>query len=219
MHALGCEPEAARRASVRPLEHSTSHVTVRGATGSEGRSVPRRGPHTQPPRSEPDKRRTRAVLVPDTQRDMRLVNTVLRYESSARPWRRLLEIAADHFPDTLADLTLLQSRGVKLEMHVSDDRASYLVKLVGPDVQVVETDRNAKGRTSLSEPLAALSADSQEHEAAEGRKLAREVAIGALTLRYARSRCEGFGFESFDGELARYQAEIAQSKEARKQSR
>ena len=158
-----------------------------------------------------------APPVPDTGRDMRLVNTVLRYESAARPWRRLLEIAADHFPDTLADLTFLRSGGVKLELHVTDDRASYFVILVGPDVRVVEADRSARGRIPLSQPLAALAADSQEHEAADGRKLARDVAIGALTLRYARSLCEGFGLESFDVELARYQAEIAQSKaEAKK---
>jgi hypothetical protein len=143
---------------------------------------------------------------------MRLANTVLRYESSVRPWRRLLEIGADHFPDTLADLTFLRSRGVTLELHVSDDRTSYFVTLVGSEVHVVEADRSARGRIPLSEPLAALAADSREHEAADGRKLARDVAIGALTLRYARSLCEGFGFESFDVELARYQSEIAQSK-------
>jgi hypothetical protein len=101
---------------------------------------------------------------------------------------------------------------VKLELRVTDDRASYFVVLVGPDVRVVEADRSARGRISLSQPLAALAADSQEHEAANGRKLARGVAIGALSLRYARSLCEGFGLESFDVELARYQAEIAQSK-------
>jgi hypothetical protein len=143
---------------------------------------------------------------------MRLANTVLRYESAARPWRRLLEIAADTFPDTVADLALLRSRGVKLELHVDDDRTSYFATLVGPDVQAVEADRHAQGRIPLSQPLAALAADTQEHEAAEGRKRARDVAMGALTLRYARSLCEGFGFESFDVELARYQAEIAQSK-------
>jgi hypothetical protein len=148
----------------------------------------------------------------ETGRHMRLVNTVLRYESSARPWRRLLEIAADHFPDTVADLTLLRSRRVKLELRLNEDRASYSVTLVGSDVHVVEADRSAQGRMPLSQPLAALAADSQEHEAADGRKLARDAAIGALTLRYARSLCEGFGFESFDVELARYQAEIAQSK-------
>jgi hypothetical protein len=143
---------------------------------------------------------------------MRLVNTVLRYESSARPWGRLLEIAADNFPDTLADLTLLRSRGVKLELRVNDDRASYFVTLLGSDVHVVEAERSAQGRIPLSQPLAALAADSQEHEAADGRKLARDVAVGTLTLRYARSLCEGFGFESFDVELARYQAEIGKSK-------
>jgi hypothetical protein len=147
---------------------------------------------------------------------MRLVNTVIRYESSARPWRRLLEIAADHFPDTLADLRLLRSRGVKLELRVNDDRASYVVTLAGQDVHVVEADRSAHGRIPLSQTLAALAADSQEHEAADGRKLARDVAIGALKLQYARSLCEGFGFESFDLELARYQAAIAQSKAAAK---
>jgi hypothetical protein len=147
---------------------------------------------------------------------MRLVNTVVRYESSARPWRRLLEIAADHFPDTLADLAFLKTRGVKLELHVDDDRTSYLVKLVGPDVHGVETDRKAQGRTPLSQPLAALAEDSQEHEAAAGRRLARDVATGALKLGYARSLCEGFGFESFDVELARYREEIARSKAAAK---
>ena len=139
---------------------------------------------------------------------------------SARPWRRLLEIAADNFPDTLGDLTLLRSRGVKLELRVKDDRASYFVTLVGSDVDAVEADRSAHGRIPLSQPLAALAADTQEHEAADGRKLARDVAIGALTFRYARSLCEGFGFESFDVELARYQAEIAQAKAvAKKRSR
>jgi hypothetical protein len=147
---------------------------------------------------------------------MRLANTLLRYESSARPWRRLLEIAADHFPDTVDDLATLRSRGAKLELHVNDDRASYFVKLVGPDVHAIAADREAQGRTPLTRPLDALAADSQEHEAAEGRRLARDVAIGALPLRYARSLCEGFGFESFDVELARYHAEIAQSKAAAK---
>ena len=147
---------------------------------------------------------------------MRLVNTVLRYESSARPWRRLLEIAADHFPDAVDDLAFLQSRGVKLELRVDDDRTSYFVTLVGPDVRVVESDRSARGRIPLSQPLAVLAADSQEHEEAEGRRLARDVAIGALTFRYARTLCEGFGLASFDSELARYRAEIEQSKAAAK---
>ena len=147
---------------------------------------------------------------------MRLANTVLRYESAARPWRRLLEIAADNFPDTVADLSLLRSRGVKLELHVSDDRTSYAATLVGSDVDLVEENRSAQGRIPLSQPLTALAADTQEHEVTEGRKRARDVAMGALTLRYARSLCEGFGFESFDVELARYQAEIAQSKAAAK---
>jgi hypothetical protein len=151
---------------------------------------------------------------------MRLANTVLRYESSARPWRRLVEIAADYFPDTLADLTLLRSRGAKLELHVDDDRTSYFVTLVGPGVEDVEADRSAQGRVPLCQPLAALAADTKEHEVADGRKWARDVAIGALKLRYARSLCEGFGFESFDTELARYQAEIEQSKAlAKKQPR
>ena len=157
-----------------------------------------------------------ASTVPDTGHDMRLVDTVLRYESSARPWRRLLEIAGDNFPDTLADLTFLRSRGVKLELRVDDDRAAYIPTLVGPDVHVVETDRSARGRIPLSEPLAALAADSQEYEDAEGRRLARDVAIGALTFRYARSLCEGFGLASFDAELARYRAEIEQAKAAAK---
>jgi hypothetical protein len=147
---------------------------------------------------------------------MRLVNTIVRYESSARPWRRLLEIAADYFPDTLTDLTFLRSRGVKLELHVNEDRTAYLANLVGPDVEAVEADRRAQGSTPLAQPLAALAADSREHEAAEGSKLARDVATGALTFKYARSLCEGFGFESFDVALARYRAEIAEAKAAAK---
>ena len=87
-------------------------------------------------------------------------------------------------------------------------------------MHAVEADRSAQGRIPLSLALAALAADTREHEAADGRKLARDVAIGALTFRYARSLCEGFGFESFDLELARYQAEIAQAKAlAKKRSR
>jgi hypothetical protein len=153
-----------------------------------------------------------APLVLDTGRDVRLVNTVLRYESSARPWRRLLEIAADHFPDTSADLALLHSRGVRLELHVTDDRAAYFVTLVGPDVPVVEADRSDRGRIPLSQPLAALATDTQADEQADGRRLAREVAMGALTFRDARSMCEGFGLESFDVELARYRADIERAK-------
>jgi hypothetical protein len=147
---------------------------------------------------------------------MRLVNTIVRYESSARPWRRLLEIAADHFADTLTDLTFLRSRGVKLELHVNEDRTAYFVSLVGPDVEAVEADRRARRHTPLAQPLAALAADSREHEAAEGRRLARDVAIGALTFKYARSLCEGFGFESFDVALERYRAEISEAKAAAK---
>jgi len=147
---------------------------------------------------------------------MRLVNTIVRYESAARPWRRLLEIATDYFPETLTDLTFLRARGVKLELQVNDNRTAYFAQLVGPDVETVEADRQAQGRTPLAQPLAALAADSREHEAAEGRKLARDVATGALTFRYARSLCEGFGFESFDVELARYRAEIVEAKAAAK---
>jgi hypothetical protein len=147
---------------------------------------------------------------------MRLVNTIVRYESSARPWRRLLEIAIDHFPDTLADLAFLRARGVKLELQVNEDRTAYFATLVGPDVQIVEADRQSKGGTPLDQPLAALADDSREHEAAEGRKFARDVATGALTFRYARSLCEGFGFASFDVELARYRAEISEAKAAAK---
>jgi hypothetical protein len=147
---------------------------------------------------------------------MRLVNTIVRYESSARPWRRLLEIAADYFPDTVTDLTFLRGRGVKLQLHVDEDRTSYFASLVGPDVASVESDREARGGTPLARPLAALAADSREHEAAEGRKLARDVATGALTFKYARTLCEGFGIESFDVALARYRAEIADAKAAAK---
>jgi hypothetical protein len=151
---------------------------------------------------------------------MRLVNTIVRYESSARPWRRLLEIAADYFPDTVTDLSFLRSRGVKLELHINEDRTAYSANLVGPDVEPVEADRRARGVSSLEQPLAALAADSREHEAAEGRKLARDVATGALTFKYARSLCEGFGIESFDVELARYRAEISEAKAAaRKRSK
>ena len=147
---------------------------------------------------------------------MRLMNTIVRYESSARPWRRLLEIAADHFPDTLTDLTFLRSRGVKLELHVNEDRTAYFASLVGPDVEAVEADQQARGGTPLAQPLAALADDSREHEAAEGRKLARDVATGALTFKYARSLCEGFGFQSFDVALERYRAEISEAKAAAK---
>lgn len=147
---------------------------------------------------------------------MRLVNTIVRYESSARPWRRLLEIAADYFPDTLTDLTFLRARGVKLELHVNEDRTAYFANLVGPDVEAVEADRQARGGTPLAQPLAALAADSREHEAAEGKRLARDVATGALTFKYARSQCEGFGIESFDVALARYRAEISEAKAAAK---
>jgi hypothetical protein len=147
---------------------------------------------------------------------MRLVNTIVRYESSARPWRRLLEIATDHFADTLTDLTFLRSRGVKLELHVNEDRTAYSASLVGPDVQAVVADRQSRGSTPLAQPLAALAADSREHEAAEGRRLARDVATGALTFKYARSLCEGFGFESFDVALERYRAEISEAKAAAK---
>jgi hypothetical protein len=150
--------------------------------------------------------------VPDTELDMRLVNTIVRYESSARPWRRLLEIATDYFPDTLADLAFLRARGMKLELQVNQGRTAYFANLVGPDVDTVEAARQAGGRTPLAQPLAALAADSRDHEAAEGRKLARHVATGSLTFRYARSLCEGFGFESFDVELARYRAEISEAK-------
>ena len=143
---------------------------------------------------------------------MRLVNTIVRYESAARPWRRLLEIAADFFPGTVDDLVRLRGRGVKLELHVDDERTDYTARLVGADAEIVEADRIAQGRTPLSQPLAALASDTKEYEVAEGRKLARDVATGALALKYARSRCEGFGFESFDVELARYHAEIAQAK-------
>jgi hypothetical protein len=143
---------------------------------------------------------------------MRLVNTIVRYESTARPWRRLLEIAADFFPETLDDLASLRSRGVKLELHVDEDRTGYVARLVGPEVETVEADRLARRRMPLSEPLAALAGDTKEYEAVEGRRLARDVATGALTLKYARSLCEGFGFESFDVELARYHAEIVQAK-------
>ena len=145
---------------------------------------------------------------------MKLVNTIVRYESAARPWRRLLEIAADFYPDSVDDLATLRARGVKLELHIDDERTAYVARLAGPDVETVEADRIAHERTALSQPLAALANDTREYEATEGRKLARDVATGAQALKYARSLCEGFGLESFDVELARYQAEISQAKAA-----
>jgi hypothetical protein len=150
---------------------------------------------------------------------MRLVNTIVRYESAARPWRRLLEIAADSFPDTLGDLSLLRARGTKLELHIDEDRTAYFAHLVGPDVHLVEAERQVKGLTSLDRPLAAMADDTREHEAAEGRKLARDVATGALTFKYARTLCEGFGFKSFDIELARYREQIAEAKAAKKRTK
>jgi hypothetical protein len=145
---------------------------------------------------------------------MKLVNTIVRYESTARPWRRLLEIAADFFPETLDDLASLRTRGVKLELHIDEDRTGYVARLVGPEAETVEADRIAQRQMPLSQPLAALAADTKEYEAAEGRKLARDAATGALAFKYARSLCEGFGFESFDVELARYHSEILQAKAA-----
>jgi len=141
---------------------------------------------------------------------------ITRYETSSRPWSRLIEIAADRFPDTVEDLTMLRQRKVKLELHVNEEATSYAAILAGPDVATVTQQRAAHGLPPLDEPLAALAIDTREFEVARARRLAREAALGELTPRYARSICEGFGYAAFDIELSRYQAEIQMSIAAQK---
>ena len=99
--------------------------------------------------------------------------TITRYETSSRPWNRLIEIAADRFPDTVEDLTSLQRRKVKLELRINADASAYDAALVGPDVAAIEQLRTAQGRPSLGEPLAALALDTQEFEVIRARRLAR----------------------------------------------
>lgn len=135
--------------------------------------------------------------------------TISHYESSSRPWNRILEIAGDHFSDTLADLTLLRTCNARLELHVDDARLAYVAKLVGPDVVTVETRRQAQGRISFTGPLAAVAADIREYEVAAGQRLARDAAAGALSPKGARALCDGLGYEAFDVELSRYRAELA----------
>jgi hypothetical protein len=147
------------------------------------------------------------------------IPNVTHFESAERGWRRLLEIATDHFPDTAADLVFLRDHHTKLEFHLDDVAEGYVVQLVGPDVEAVEAHRTAQGRGGFGHALEALAADTQDHEAAEGRRLAREVAKGALTFRYAHSLCEGFAAPSFDEELARYRTEIETAKAASRQQR
>ncbi len=142
--------------------------------------------------------------------------TITRYETSSRRWSRLIEIAADRFPDTLEDLTALRLRKVKLGLQINEDATAYEAILVGPDVATVQQQRAAQGRLPLDETLAALASDTQEFEVSRARRLAREAARGELTARYARSICEGFGCAAFDAELSRYQAEIQMSIAAKK---
>ena len=134
--------------------------------------------------------------------------------SASRPWLRLLELAADHFPDTLADLTFLRRCNTRLELHLDDARLAYFAQLVGPEVGAVETRRQAQGRISLTGPLAAVATDIREYEVAAARRLAREVAKGGLTPKRARALCDGLGYEAFDVELSRYRAELAHYKAA-----
>ncbi len=141
---------------------------------------------------------------------------ITRYETSSRPWNRLIEIAADRFPDTVEDLAGLRLRKVKLELRINEDATAYEAVLVGPDVATVEQRRAEEGMLALDEPLAALAIDTQQFEVTRARRLAREAARGELTPRYARSICEGFGYPAFDAELSRYQAEIQMSIAARK---
>ncbi len=140
--------------------------------------------------------------------------TISRYESASRPWVRLLEIAGDHFPDTLADLTFLRKCNARLELHVDDARFTYVAQLVGSEVETVETRRQVQGRISLMGPLAAVGADIREYEVAVAKRLAREAAKGALTPKRARALCDGLGYEAFDVELSRYREELARYKAA-----
>jgi hypothetical protein len=140
--------------------------------------------------------------------------TISRYESASRPWLRLLEIAGDHFPDALADLTFLRRCNARLELHVDDARLTYVAQLVGQEVATVEARRQDQGRISLTGPLAAVAEDIREYEVAAAQRLAREVAKGALTPKSARSLCDGLGYEAFDVELSRYRAELARYRAA-----
>ena len=106
---------------------------------------------------------------------------ITRYETSSRPWNRLIEIAADRFPDTLEDLTALRLRKVKLELRINEDATAYEAVLVGPDVATVEQRRTEEGMLALDEPLAALAIDTQQFEVTRARRLAREAARGELT--------------------------------------
>jgi hypothetical protein len=142
--------------------------------------------------------------------------TIGRYASSERPWRRLLEIATDHFADMVEDLAFLRAEKTRIELHVDETDAAYFVKLVGPDVERVEARRTAQSRVGFGAALVVLAADIIGQELADARRLARQAATGELSPKYARSLCEGFGYPTFDAELTRYQAEIAVSKAARR---
>jgi hypothetical protein len=146
-------------------------------------------------------------------------STIGHFESAERGWRRLLEIATDHFADTAADLVFLRDHHTGIEFHLDEVNEGYVVQLVGSEVDAVETRRTAERRGGFGLVLEALAVDTQDHEAAEGRRLAREVAKGALTFRYAHSLCEGFAVPSFDEELARYRAEIDAAKAASRPQR
>jgi len=144
------------------------------------------------------------------------IATITRYESSSRPWTRLVELAGDRFPDALDDVTFLRAHDVKLQLDIDDAGIGYRMTLLGPEVEVVERNRAEQGRSPLSAVLAALATDTQEFEVTRAKRLAREAARGELTPRDARSMCEGFGYEAFDAEYSRYQEEIRLSMSAKR---
>jgi hypothetical protein len=121
---------------------------------------------------------------------------------SRNAWQRLLEIAAAHFPDAYGDFWTLYLSDAVLTCYPNHAGTGY--RFVCPAMAPFEAKRKAEGRLSMKPALAALATDLQEFEIDEGKRYARMAASGgtAISVAYARSMQEGFGYAAFDDAYA-----------------
>jgi len=88
---------------------------------------------------------------------MRLIERAAPFSHA---WTRLKHIAYKRYPEALADLALLEAKGVPLSLYLPDDDQTYFVASLddSSDVVQVYVRRKREAQISLDAPLAAFAA-------------------------------------------------------------
>lgn len=119
----------------------------------------------------------------------------MRYIDTSPPfgaaWGRLKTIAKSDYPASYARLLTFEADGASLTRWLNDAGDGYYIRLEHPGFT-----------PDLELPLAALARDRRAFEIADAHRLAQIAARGELSVDYARSMADGFGYEAFNAEFS-----------------